>query len=148
MIEINKASVEDLMKIKGIGKRKAENIVEYRKKNGFLKSKEQLKKVKGIGNNIFKKISNKIKVDNKVKIEFKPSNYNLDNLNEVHLVGTMNNWDPADKTYALEKIDNDLWSGKFSLENGDEYKIMYDSFSWEEDKYIGDLDSENIIVKK
>ncbi|MGM0438219.1 MAG: helix-hairpin-helix domain-containing protein [Bacillota bacterium] len=148
MIEINKASVEDLMKIKGIGKSKAENIVEYRKQNGFLKSKEQLKKVKGIGNNIFKKISNKIKVNNKVKIEFKPSNYNLGNLNEVHLVGTMNNWEPSDKTYALEKINNDLWTGEFSLKNGEEYKIMYDSSSWEEDKYIGDLDSENIIVKK
>ena len=148
MININKASIEDLMKIKGIGKSKAENIVEYRKKNGFLKVKEELKKVKGIGNSIFKKISNKIKVGNKIKVEFKPSNYNLDNLNEVHLVGTMNNWDPADKTYGLEKIESNLWAGKFSLENGDEYKIMYDSSSWEEDKYIGDLDSENIIVEK
>lgn len=148
MININKATIEDLMKIKGIGKSKAENIVEYRKKNGFLKSKEQLKKVKGIGNSIFKKVSDKFRIDNRVKVEFKPSNYNLNDLNEVHLVGTMNNWDPADKTYALEKTDHDLWVGEFLLENGDEYKIMYDSISWEEDKYIGDLDSQNIIVKK
>jgi len=148
MININKATIEDLMKIKGIGKSKAENIVEYRKKNGFLKSKEQLKKVKGIGNSIFKKVSDKIRINNRLKVEFKPSNYNLNDLNEVHLVGTMNNWDPADKTYALEKTDHDLWVGEFLLENGDEYKIMYDSISWEEDKYIGDLDSQNIIVKK
>ena len=148
MIEINKASEENLMKIKGIGKSKAENIVEYRKKNGFLKSKEQLKKVKGIGNSIFKKVSDKIRINNRFKVEFKPSNYNLNDLNEVHLVGTMNNWDPADKSYSLERVNDDLWSGEFLLENGDEYKIMYDSISWEEDKYIGDLDSQNIIVKK
>ncbi|SRR6056297_1132610 len=148
MININKATIEDLMKIKGIGKSKAENIVEYRKKNGFLKSKEQLKKVKGIGNSIFKKVSDKIRINNRLKVEFKPSNYNLNDLNEVHLVGTMNNWDPADKSYSLEMVNDDLWSGEFLLENGDEYKIMYDSISWEEDKYIGDLDSQNIIVKK
>lgn len=148
MININKATIEDLMKIKGIGKSKAENIVEYRKKNGFLKSKEQLKKVKGIGNSIFKKVSDKIRINNRFKVEFKPSNYNLNDLNEVHLVGTMNNWDPADKSYSLERVNDDLWSGEFLLENGDEYKIMYDSISWEEDKYIGDLDSQNIIVKK
>ncbi|HKL74641.1 MAG TPA: helix-hairpin-helix domain-containing protein [Halanaerobiales bacterium] len=148
MININKATIEDLMKIKGIGKSKAENIVEYRKKNGFLKSKEQLKKVKGIGNSIFKKVSDKIRINNRLKVEFKPSNYNLNDLNEVHLVGTMNNWDPADKSYSLERVNDDLWSGEFLLENGDEYKIMYDSISWEEDKYIGDLDSQNIIVKK
>jgi len=148
MININKATIEDLMKIKGIGKSKAENIVEYRKKNGFLKSKEQLKKVKGIGNSIFKKVSDKIRINNRFKVEFKPSNYNLNDLNEVHLVGTMNNWDPADKSYSLEMVNDDLWSGEFLLENGDEYKIMYDSISWEEDKYIGDLDSQNIIVKK
>ena len=148
MINLNKASMKDLMKITGIGKSKAKNIVEYRKKNGFLKEKEELKKVKGIGNSIFKKISDKIKIDNKTKIEFKPSNYNLDNLSEVHLVGTMNNWDPSDKNYSLKEVKNDLWTGKFFLEDGDEYKIMYDSDSWEEDKYIGDLDSQNIIVKK
>lgn len=148
MINLNKASMKDLMKIKGIGKSKAKNIVEYRKKNGFLKEKEELKKVKGIGNSIFKKISDKIKIDNKTKVEFKPSNYNLDNLSEVHLVGTMNNWDPSDKNYSLKEVKNDLWTGKFFLEDGDEYKIMYDSNSWEEDKYIGDLDSQNIIVKK
>ena len=123
MINLNKASRKDLMKIKGIGKSKAENIVEYRKENGFLKEKKELKKVKGIGNSIFKKIRDKIKIDNKIKVEFKPANYNLDNLNEVHLVGTMNNWDPTDKTYALKKNDNNLWSGEFFLEDGDEYNV-------------------------
>ncbi|MGM0410529.1 MAG: helix-hairpin-helix domain-containing protein [Bacillota bacterium] len=151
MININKSTIKKLIKIKGIGKSKAKKIIEYRNKNGFFKKKRDIKNVKGIGDKIFDKIRDKIevgKIDNKVKVEFRPSDYNLYNLNEAHLVGTINDWDPGDKSYSLKKNEDGLWVGEFDLNEGDEYKIMYDSSSWEEDKYIGDLDSQNIVVKK
>jgi competence ComEA-like helix-hairpin-helix protein len=46
----------------------------------------------------------------------------------------------ADKTYSLIEGENGIWTNKFNLKPGTEYKIMYDSTSWEEDKYIGDND--------
>ena len=53
---INTASVDELVKIKGIGKKKAENIVAFRKENGKFKSLDELTKVKGIGSKIVQKI--------------------------------------------------------------------------------------------
>lgn len=48
-IDLNSASMEELMKIPGIGKIIARNIIEYREKNGPFTSVEELLKVKGIG---------------------------------------------------------------------------------------------------
>ncbi|PMP67024.1 MAG: hypothetical protein C0190_04255 [Thermodesulfobacterium geofontis] len=48
-IDINKATVEELEKLPGIGPKIAQNIIEYREKNGPFKSIEELLKVKGIG---------------------------------------------------------------------------------------------------
>ena len=61
-ISINTATKETLMKIKGIGEKKAESIVEYRSKNGKFKSIEEIMKVSGIGKSIFDKIKDYIKV--------------------------------------------------------------------------------------
>jgi len=47
-VDINRASVKELSSLKGIGKKRAEAIVEYREKNCF-QSVEELLKVKGIG---------------------------------------------------------------------------------------------------
>ena len=49
MVNINKASVADLMKLKNIGQKYAERIVAYREKNGPFKKPEDLLNVKGIG---------------------------------------------------------------------------------------------------
>ena len=46
IININTASKEQLMKISGIGKTKAEAILAYREKNGEFKKKEDITKVK------------------------------------------------------------------------------------------------------
>lgn len=46
-ININIASVKDLMKVKGISPTKARAIVSYRKKNGKYKTVDDLKLVKG-----------------------------------------------------------------------------------------------------
>ncbi|WP_211211302.1 DUF655 domain-containing protein [Thermodesulfobacterium hveragerdense] len=48
-LDINQATVEDLEKLPGIGKKTAQAIVDYREKNGPFKSLEDLEKVKGIG---------------------------------------------------------------------------------------------------
>ena len=47
-ININTANLEQLMKISGVGKTKAEAIISYREKNGDFKKKEDITKVKGI----------------------------------------------------------------------------------------------------
>lgn len=48
-VDINKANAETLaMELKGIGPKKAQAIVEYRKLNGAYKSIEDLGNVKGI----------------------------------------------------------------------------------------------------
>jgi len=49
-LNINTATVQQIAKtMKGVGKQKAEFIVEYRHKHGPFISLDQLKKVKGIG---------------------------------------------------------------------------------------------------
>lgn len=46
-VDLNKATVKDLMKVKGINASKAKAIVSYRKKHGDFKSLDELSQVKG-----------------------------------------------------------------------------------------------------
>lgn len=62
VININTANKEQLMKISGVGKTKAEAIISYREKNGDFKKKEDITKVHGIGKATFEKIRDKIEV--------------------------------------------------------------------------------------
>lgn len=59
-ISINTAPVEELMKLTGIGKAKAEAIITYRNTNGNFTVLEDLMKVKGIGEKVFAKIKDNI----------------------------------------------------------------------------------------
>ena len=61
VININTASLEELQKLSGIGKNKAEAIIEYRKDNVF-NSPEDITKVKGIGKSIYEKNKDNIGV--------------------------------------------------------------------------------------
>ena len=59
-VNINTATVEQLMTLKGVGQKKAEAIIEYRKKNGSFKSKEELMKVRGIGKKMFETFQERV----------------------------------------------------------------------------------------
>jgi comEA protein len=61
IININKATKIDLMKIPGIGEKTAEDIIEYRKSKTF-KSIEEIKEIKGIGIKKFEKMKEFISV--------------------------------------------------------------------------------------
>ena len=62
VININTASAEDLTKLPGIGRSKAEAIVTYRQAHPF-KAVAELAEVKGIGPKMLEKIQNHITVD-------------------------------------------------------------------------------------
>ncbi len=51
-LDINTASAEEFVKVKGIGEKKAERIIVYRDEHGKFSSVDELKNVKGIGNKI------------------------------------------------------------------------------------------------
>ena len=61
LININTATLEELLTLPGIGESKAKNIIEYREENKF-KNIEELKNVNGIGESLFEQIKNKITI--------------------------------------------------------------------------------------
>lgn len=61
-VDINKASVSQLITLKGIGEKTALKIVEYREENGEFKSVDALVKVKGVGNKTLEKIRDQLTV--------------------------------------------------------------------------------------
>ena len=62
-VNINKASVSELMKLKQVGQAYAEKIVAYREKNGPFEKPEDIMKVKGIGNKTFEMNKDRIVVE-------------------------------------------------------------------------------------
>ena len=59
-ININTATLEELQTIKGIGKKKAEAILQYRKEHGAFRKKEDLLQVKGIGKKALEAIESQV----------------------------------------------------------------------------------------
>lgn len=62
LVNINKATEEELKTLNGIGASKATAIISYREKNGEFKKIEDIKNVKGIGESCFEKIKDKIRI--------------------------------------------------------------------------------------
>lgn len=59
-VSINTATLEELETLTGIGKSKAEAIIEYRINNGLFETIEDIKNVSGIGDSAFEKIKDSI----------------------------------------------------------------------------------------
>lgn len=65
-VDLNTATPTELQGVKGIGPKKAEAIVEYRKKNGQFKSVGDLDKVPGFGKSTVDKVKKDLSVSNAV----------------------------------------------------------------------------------
>ena len=62
LVNINTATKEELMTIKGVGESKAESIIEFRTANGPFKRIEDIMNITGIKEGMFNKIKDKITV--------------------------------------------------------------------------------------
>ena len=62
-ININRASMDELTQLEGIGPKLAERIAKYREEHGFFKSPEEIMKVKGIGPKTWEKNKDRITVE-------------------------------------------------------------------------------------
>lgn len=61
-VDLNRADKEALMRLPGVGERKAEQILAYRKEHGKFKSTEEIKKIPGIKEKAFEKLKDSITV--------------------------------------------------------------------------------------
>ena len=63
VINLNTASIEELMTLSGIGESKAKNIIEYRTKVGKFQSIEELMNISGIGEAMFERVKNMVTIE-------------------------------------------------------------------------------------
>ncbi|MBE0379437.1 ComEA family DNA-binding protein [Pseudoalteromonas prydzensis] len=61
LVNVNQATVEQLSQLPGIGKSKAQAIIDYRTTQGKFKSVADLAQVKGIGDKLVAKLEGKVK---------------------------------------------------------------------------------------
>ena len=57
LININKATIDELKRLPGIGDAKAKAIIKYRENSGYFKNIEEIKNVNGIGEKLYAEIA-------------------------------------------------------------------------------------------
>jgi competence protein ComEA len=68
-VNINTATKEELTSLKGIGEKRAQDIIDYRTKNGPFKSVDDLEKVPGIGPGRMKQIRSELTTTGKTVVD-------------------------------------------------------------------------------
>jgi competence protein ComEA len=68
VVNINSATKEELTSLKGVGEKRAQEIINYRTKNGPFKTVDDLEKVPGIGPGIMKQIRSEVTTSGKTDI--------------------------------------------------------------------------------
>ena len=68
-VNINTATKEELTSLKGVGEKRAQDIIDYRTKNGNFKSVDDLEKVPGIGPGLMKQIRPNVTTTGKTVID-------------------------------------------------------------------------------
>lgn len=80
-VNVNSASAELLSYVSGLNKKTAANIIEFRKENGFIEDRNQLKNVKGIGDKSYQQAIGFLKIlesNNQLDKTFiHPENYSI-----------------------------------------------------------------------
>lgn len=61
-VNINTASLEELMTLAGIGETRAKAILEYRSQNGAFRSPEEITQIEGIGDKMYERIKGRIRI--------------------------------------------------------------------------------------
>lgn len=61
-VNLNTASLEQLVSLPGVGKKKAAAIIEYRTKMGKFKSVDDLMNVKGVGKKMLEKLKGHVNI--------------------------------------------------------------------------------------
>jgi len=68
-VNINTATKDELVSLKGVGAKRAQAIIDYRTKNGPFKTVDDLEKVPGIGPGIMKQIKSQISVSGPTTVD-------------------------------------------------------------------------------
>ncbi len=68
-VNINTATKDELVSLKGVGEKRAQAIIDYRTKNGPFKTVDDLEKVPGIGPGIMKQIKSQISISGPTTID-------------------------------------------------------------------------------